>query len=68
MLTRRTLLPAAASLLTLPATPMLSQLGYPVEAEAFWGALAPAATPKPIQQRYAEAVKTALAVPEVSSA
>jgi len=50
---------------TLPNTPMLTQLGYKVEAEAFWGALAPAATPQPIQQRYAEAVRAALAVPEV---
>jgi tripartite-type tricarboxylate transporter receptor subunit TctC len=49
----------------LPQTPTLKELGQPVEAEAFWGALAPAGTPAPIQARYAEALRKAMAVPAV---
>jgi tripartite-type tricarboxylate transporter receptor subunit TctC len=52
---------------TLPAAPTLTELGYKVEAEAFWGALAPAATPAAFQAGYAEALRHALAVPEVAA-
>jgi len=51
----------------LPNTPTLTELGIPVQAQAFWGALAPAGTPAPIIQRYADAVRAALAVPEVAA-
>ena len=36
-----------------------------MESEAFWGALAPAGTPAPIQARYAAALRKAMAVPAV---
>jgi len=49
----------------LPNTPTLRELGQPVEAEAFWGTLAPAGTPVPIRERFAAALTKALAVPEV---
>jgi tripartite-type tricarboxylate transporter receptor subunit TctC len=48
-----------------PEAPTLRELGIPVEGEAFWGALAPAGTPAPIQARYAEALRKAMAVPAV---
>jgi hypothetical protein len=50
----------------LPNTPTLRELGQPVEAEAFWGTLAPAGTPVPIRERFAAALTKALAVPEVN--
>ena len=46
-------------------TPTLKELGYDVTAEAFWGALAPAATPKPILDRYAAALRKAMEVATV---
>jgi tripartite-type tricarboxylate transporter receptor subunit TctC len=48
-----------------PEAPTLREVGIPVEGEAFWGALAPAGTPAPIQARYAEALRKAMAVPAV---
>ncbi|MBX9701358.1 MAG: tripartite tricarboxylate transporter substrate binding protein [Acetobacteraceae bacterium] len=45
--------------------PTLKELGFPVEAEAFWGALAPGGTPSPIITRYEAALRAAMAVPAV---
>jgi tripartite-type tricarboxylate transporter receptor subunit TctC len=50
---------------SLRETPTLKELGYDVEAEAFWGALAPAGTPQPIIARYEQALRAAIAVPAV---
>jgi tripartite-type tricarboxylate transporter receptor subunit TctC len=49
----------------LPNTPTLTELGYLVQAQAFWGALAPTGTPAIATTGYAEALRTALALPEV---
>ena len=38
---------------TLPGTPTLTELGYAVQGEAFWGALAPAGTSAAAQAGYA---------------
>lgn len=46
--------------------PTLKELGYDVEAEAFWGALAPARTPPPILARFEAALRSALAMPAVT--
>lgn len=54
-----------ARMASLPEVPTLKELGHDVEAEAFWGALAPAATPRPILERYEAALRAALAVPAV---
>ncbi len=54
---------ARASLV--PDAPTLQELGIPVRAEAFWGVLAPAATPAPIRARFEAALREALAVPMV---
>ena len=48
-----------------PNVPTLSEIGVPVTADAFWGVLAPAATPAPIRARFEAALRTALEVPLV---
>jgi tripartite-type tricarboxylate transporter receptor subunit TctC len=50
----------------LPDVPTMAEAGLPgVEAQAFWGLLAPAATPAPILARMAAAAQRATEVPEV---
>ena len=48
-----------------PAAPTLKELGINVEADAFWGVLAPAATPAPVRARMEAALRGALEVPVV---
>ncbi len=48
-----------------PDAPTLKQAGINVAAEAFWGVLAPAATPAPIRARMEAALRLALDVPSV---
>jgi tripartite-type tricarboxylate transporter receptor subunit TctC len=50
----------------LPDVPSLAEQGFPnFSALAYWGVLAPAGTPKPIQDRMHAEIKKALALPEV---
>ena len=50
----------------LPDVPTMAEAGLPgVEAQAFWGLLAPAATPAPIVARMEAAARRATEVPEV---
>jgi tripartite-type tricarboxylate transporter receptor subunit TctC len=50
----------------LPEVPTAAEAGLPgVEAEAFWGMLAPAGTPAPILARMEQAARRATEVPEV---
>lgn len=50
----------------LPDVPTMAEAGLPgVEAQAFWGLLAPAATPAPILARMEAAARRATEVPEV---
>ncbi|MCW8086396.1 Bug family tripartite tricarboxylate transporter substrate binding protein [Sabulicella glaciei] len=50
----------------LPDVPTMAEAGLPgVEAEAFWGMLAPSGTPAPIIARMEEACRRATEVPEV---
>ena len=48
-----------------PDAPTLAESGVPVTAEAFWGVLAPVATPAPIRARFEAALRSALEVPMV---
>lgn len=51
---------------SMPDVPTMAEAGLPgVEAEAFWGLLAPAATPAPILSRMEAAMRRATQVPEV---
>ena len=50
----------------LPDVPTMAEAGLPgVEAQAFWGVLAPAGTPAPILARMEAAIRRATEVPEV---
>jgi tripartite-type tricarboxylate transporter receptor subunit TctC len=50
----------------LPDVPTMAEAGLPgVEAQAFWGLLAPAATPAPVAARMEAAARRATEVPEV---
>jgi tripartite-type tricarboxylate transporter receptor subunit TctC len=51
---------------SLPEVPTMAEAGLPgVEAEAFWGMLAPAGTPAPVLARMEAAARRAAEVPEV---
>jgi tripartite-type tricarboxylate transporter receptor subunit TctC len=51
---------------SLPEVPTMAEAGLPgVEAEAFWGLLAPAGTPAPVLARMEAAARKATEVPEV---
>lgn len=51
---------------SMPDVPTMAEAGLPgVEAEAFWGLLAPAATPAPVLSRMEAAMRRATQVPEV---
>jgi len=53
----------------LPGVPAVTEVGYPEVAISFWHALyAPAATPRPVQERINEALRRALADPQVDQA
>ncbi len=48
-----------------PNVPTLKELGYPMEAYAWWGILAPAGTPSAIIEQLNSAIQATLKVPEV---
>jgi tripartite-type tricarboxylate transporter receptor subunit TctC len=48
-----------------PNVPTLKELGYPMEAYAWWGILAPAGTPNAIIEQLNSAIQATLKVPEV---
>ena len=50
---------------TMPEVPTLKELGIDVSANAWWGILAPAATPKPIVDKLVIELRRAIALPEV---
>jgi len=51
---------------SLPDVPNMAEAGLPgVEAEAFWGLLAPAGTPAPVLARMEAAMRRATEAPEV---
>jgi tripartite-type tricarboxylate transporter receptor subunit TctC len=52
---------------TMPEVPTLKELGIDVSANAWWGILAPAATPKPIIDKLVIELRKAIALPEVES-
>jgi tripartite-type tricarboxylate transporter receptor subunit TctC len=49
----------------MPDVPTLKELGFPVEAYAWWGVLAPAGTPKGIVERLSREIRKAVQSPEV---
>jgi tripartite-type tricarboxylate transporter receptor subunit TctC len=51
---------------TMPDVPTLKELGLDVSANAWWGILAPARTPKPIIDKLVIELRRAIALPEVS--
>ncbi|HVQ10674.1 MAG TPA: tripartite tricarboxylate transporter substrate binding protein [Methyloceanibacter sp.] len=52
---------------TMPEVPTLKEMGLDVSANAWWGILAPAATPKPIIDKFVIELRKAIALPEVES-
>jgi tripartite-type tricarboxylate transporter receptor subunit TctC len=52
---------------TMPDVPTLKEMGLDVSANAWWGILAPAATPKPIIDKFVVELRRAIALPEVES-
>jgi len=50
---------------TMPEVPTLKELGIDVSANAWWGILAPAATPKPIVDKLVVELRRAIAQPDV---
>jgi tripartite-type tricarboxylate transporter receptor subunit TctC len=52
---------------TMPEVPTLKELGIDVSANAWWGILAPAATPKPIVDKLVIEIRRVIALPEVES-
>jgi len=50
---------------TMPDVPTLKELGIDVSANAWWGILAPAATPKPIVDKLVVELRRAIAQPDV---
>jgi len=50
---------------TMPDVPTLKELGIDVVANAWWGILAPAATPKPIVDKLVFELRKAIALPDV---
>ena len=51
---------------TMPEVPTLKELGIDVSANAWWGILAPARTPKPIIDKLVVELRRVIALPEVS--
>jgi tripartite-type tricarboxylate transporter receptor subunit TctC len=51
---------------TMPDVPTLKELGFDVSANAWWGILAPARTPKPIIDKLVVELRRAIALPDVS--
>jgi tripartite-type tricarboxylate transporter receptor subunit TctC len=52
---------------TMPEVPTLKELGIDISANAWWGILAPARTPKPIVDKLVIELRKAIALPEVES-
>jgi tripartite-type tricarboxylate transporter receptor subunit TctC len=52
---------------TMPEVPTLKELGVDVSANAWWGILAPARTPKPIIDKLVIELRRAIALPDVSN-
>jgi tripartite-type tricarboxylate transporter receptor subunit TctC len=52
---------------TMPEVPTLKELGVDVSANAWWGILAPARTPKPIVDKLVVELRKAIALPDVNS-
>jgi tripartite-type tricarboxylate transporter receptor subunit TctC len=52
---------------TMPDVPTLKELGIDVSANAWWGILAPAGTPKPIIDKLVVELRKAIALPEVQA-
>ena len=52
---------------TMPEVPTLKELGIDVSANAWWGILAPARTPKPIVDKLVVELRKAIALPDVNS-
>jgi tripartite-type tricarboxylate transporter receptor subunit TctC len=50
---------------TMPEVPTLNELGIDVSANAWWGILAPAATPKPIVDKLVIELRRTIALPDV---
>jgi len=51
---------------TMPDVPTLKELGIDVTANAWWGILAPAKTPKPIIDKFVVELRNVIALPEVT--
>src|SRR4029079_1585985 len=51
---------------TMPEVPTLKELGIDVTANAWWGILAPAGTPKPIIDKLVAELNKAIKLPEVN--
>jgi tripartite-type tricarboxylate transporter receptor subunit TctC len=52
---------------TMPDVPTLKEMGIDISANAWWGILAPAGTPKPIVDKLVVELRKAIALPEVES-
>src|SRR5262245_804862 len=52
---------------TMPDVPTLKELGVAVSANAWWGILAPAGTPKPVIDKLVVELRKAIALPEVQA-
>src|SRR5690349_4713995 len=51
---------------TMPDVPTLKELGIDVTANAWWGILAPAKTPKPVIDKFVVELRNVIALPEVT--
>jgi tripartite-type tricarboxylate transporter receptor subunit TctC len=52
---------------TMPEVPTLKELGVDVTANAWWGILAPAGTPKPIVDKLVVELRKVIALPDVQT-
>jgi tripartite-type tricarboxylate transporter receptor subunit TctC len=52
---------------TMPEVPTLKELGVDINANAWWGILAPARTPKPIVDRLVSELRKTIALPDVQT-